>query len=81
MKKLRNILNIRKTRVLEIALLAYDIYHLTEEEKLKTLRKKKLDDEVLIALKEENVRDSKLLKFKQEEDELQKRDNLLFRMN
>lgn len=62
----------KKLESLEIALLAYDIYHLTEEEKLKTAEKKKLDDEVLIALKEENVRDSKILKYKQEEDELQK---------
>ena len=38
----------KKLESLEIALLAYDIYHLTEEEKLKTAEKKKLDDEVLI---------------------------------
>ena len=62
----------KKLESLEIALLAYDIYHLTEEEKLKTAEKKKLDEEVLVALKEENVRDSKILKYKQEEDELQK---------
>lgn len=62
----------KKLESLEIALLAYDIYHLTEEEKLKKEEKHKLDEEISLALKEENVRDSKLLKFKQEEDELQK---------
>lgn len=62
----------KKLESLEIALLAYDIYHLTEEEKLKITEKKKLDEEVVVALKEENIRDSKILKYKQEEDELQK---------
>ena len=62
----------KKLESLEIALLAYDIYHLTEEEKLKITEKKKLDEEIVVALKEENIRDSKILKYKQEEDELQK---------
>ena len=62
----------KKLESLEIALLAYDIYYLTEEEKIKTTEKKKLDEEIVLAFKEENIRDSKILKYKQEEDELQK---------
>ena len=36
----------KKLESLEIALLAYDIYHLTEEEKLKQEEKRKLDEEI-----------------------------------